>query len=90
MNKAELIDAVATKAGLSKTDAGRALDSTFDAIARALKDGDKVALVGFGTFAVQRRAARVGRNPRTGAPVRIAAVKTAAFKAGKALKDSVN
>lgn len=90
MNKAELIDAVATTAGLSKTDASRALDSTFDAITRALKEGDRVALAGFGTFAVQRRAARVGRNPRTGAPVRIAAVKTAAFKAGKALKDSVN
>lgn len=90
MNKAELIDAVADKAGLSKTDAGRALDSTFDAIARALKKGEKVALVGFGTFAVRKRAPRVGRNPKTGAPIRIAAARTAAFKAGKALKDSVN
>lgn len=90
MNKAELIEAIADKAGLSKSDAGRALDSTFEVIARALKKGDKVALVGFGTFAVRKRAARVGRNPKTGDPIRIAAGKTAAFKAGKALKDSVN
>jgi len=90
MNKAELIDAVAEKAGLSKADAVRALDSTFDAIARAVKQGEKVALVGFGTFAVRKRAARVGRNPKTGAPIRIAAARAVAFKAGKALKDSVN
>jgi DNA-binding protein HU-beta len=90
MNKAELIDAVANRAGLSKADAGRALDSTFEAIGKALRKGEKVALVGFGTFAVRKRAARMGRNPKTGDPIRIAAVKTAAFKAGKALKDSVN
>jgi DNA-binding protein HU-beta len=90
MNKAELIDAVAEKAGLSKADAGRALDVTFEAIARALKKGDKVALVGFGTFVVRKRAARTGRNPKTGAPIKIAASKAPAFKAGKALKDSVN
>ena len=90
MNKAELIDAVADKAGLSKAEAGRALDSTFEAICRALRKGERVALVGFGTFVVRKRAARVGRNPKTGAAIRIAATKTAAFKAGKALKDSVN
>lgn len=90
MNKADLIDAVADKARLSKTDAARALDSTFDAIARALKKGEKVALVGFGTFVVRKRAARTGRNPKTGAAIRIAAARTPAFKAGKVLKDSVN
>ncbi len=90
MSKAELIDVVADKAGLSKAEAGRALDCTFEAIGRALRKGDRVALVGFGTFAVRKRAARVGRNPKTGAAIRIAAVKTVAFKAGKALKDSVN
>lgn len=90
MNKAELIDAVADKTGLSKAEALRALDSTFEAIGRALRKGDRVALVGFGTFVVRKRAARVGRNPKTGAAIRIAAAKTAAFKAGKALKDSVN
>lgn len=90
MNKAELVEAVAGKAALSKAEAARALDATLDAITRALKKGDRVAVVGFGTFAVRKRAARVGRNPKTGAPIRIAAVRTAAFKAGKALKDSVN
>jgi DNA-binding protein HU-beta len=90
MNKAELIDAVADRAGLSKADALRALDSTIEAIGKALRKGEKVALVGFGTFAVRKRAARVGRNPKTGAPIRIAAARTASFKAGKALKDSVN
>lgn len=90
MNKAELIDAVADKAGLSKADAARALDSTFETIGKALRKGEKVALVGFGTFMVRKRKARVGRNPKTGAPIKIAAARTAAFKAGKALKDSVN
>jgi DNA-binding protein HU-beta len=90
MNKAELIDAVADRARLSKAAASKALDATFDAIGRALRKGDRVALVGFGTFVVRKRAARVGRNPKTGAQIRIAAAKTAAFKAGKALKDSVN
>lgn len=90
MNKAELIDAVAEKAGLSKADAGRALDAAFETITRALKKGDKVALVGFGTFVVRKRAARIGRNPKTGAPIKIAASKAPAFKAGKALKDSIN
>ena len=90
MNKAELVDTVAEKAGLSKAEAGRALDCTLDAIGRALRKGERVALVGFGTFVVRKRAARTGRNPKTGAPIRIAAAKTAAFKAGKGLKDSVN
>ena len=90
MNKAELVDTVAARAGLSKADAERAIDTTLDTITRALKKGDKVGLVGFGTFVVRRRAARVGRNPKTGAPLKIAAAKIAAFKAGKGLKDSVN
>ena len=90
MNKAELTDAIADKAGLSKVEAARALDVTLETIARALRKGDKVALVGFGTFLVRRRGARTGRNPKTGEAIRIAAAKTAAFKAGKALKDSVN
>jgi DNA-binding protein HU-beta len=90
MNKAELIDAVAGRAALSKAEASRALDATLDAITRALKKGEKVAVVGFGTWVVRKRAARVGRNPKTGTPIRIAAARTASFKAGKALKDSVN
>lgn len=90
MNKAELIDTVAGRAGLSKAEAAKALDCTLDAIGRALRKGERVALVGFGTFVVRKRAARAGRNPKTGAPIRIEAVKTAAFKAGKGLKDSVN
>ena len=90
MNKAELIDAVADRAALSKADAARAVDTTFEVISRALKKGDRVALVGFGTFAVRKRAARMGRNPKTGAPLKIAAARNPAFKAGKALKDSVN
>jgi len=90
MNKADLIDAVADRARLSKADATRALDSTFEAITRTLKKGEKVALVGFGTFVVRKRAARTGRNPKTGAAIRIAAARMPAFKAGKALKDSVN
>lgn len=90
MNKAELADAVAAKAGLSKAAAERAIDTTFETITRVLKKGDKVVLVGFGTFVVRRRAARIGRNPKNGAPIRIAAARMAAFKAGKGLKDSVN
>ena len=89
MNKSELIDAVADKAGLSKTDAGRAIESAFEIITRALKKNDKVALVGFGTFTVRKRAARQGRNPKTGAVIKIPAGKTPGFKAGKALKDAV-
>jgi DNA-binding protein HU-beta len=90
MNKADLVDAVAGRAGLSKAEAQRALDCTFEAIAKALNKGDRVAVAGFGTFSVRKRAARVGRNPKTGAQIRIAAARMAAFKAGKALKDSVN
>ena len=89
MNKSELIDAIAAKAELSKADVGRALDSFVEVLAKALKKNDKVALVGFGTFSVRKRAARTGRNPKTGAPLKIAASKNPAFKAGKALKDAV-
>jgi DNA-binding protein HU-beta len=90
MNKAELIDAVTAQASLQKADATRAVDAVFDAITAALKAGDSVALVGFGTFAVKGRAARSGRNPRTGETIEIAASKAPVFKAGKALKDAVN
>ena len=90
MNKSDLVDAIADSAGLSKADAGRALDATVDAITDALKGGSTVSLVGFGTFTVRDRAARTGRNPRTGETIQIAASKNPAFKAGKALKDAVN
>lgn len=89
MNKSELIQAVADKADLSKADAGRALDALILVIGKALKKKDKVALVGFGTFQVRERAARVGRNPKTGAALKIKASKTPSFKAGKALKDAI-
>lgn len=89
MNKSELITAVADKADISKADAARALDALVEVIAKALKKRDKVALVGFGTFQVRERAARTGRNPKTGAPLKIKASKTPSFKAGKALKDSI-
>ncbi len=90
MNKSELIDAIAEKADMTKADAGRALDATVAAISAALKEGDAVTLVGFGTFAVKERAARTGRNPQTGLEIKIAASKTPSFKAGKGLKDAVN
>ena len=90
MNKTDLIDAVAEAAALSKADAGRAVDAVFDSVAGALKAGDKVSLVGFGTFLVRERAARQGRNPKTGETITIAAGKSPAFKAGKGLKDAVN
>ena len=90
MKKVELVEAVAEATGLTKADATRAIDATFAAITGALKDGDKVPLVGFGTFAVSKRAAREGRNPKTGEKITIAASKHPAFTAGKALKDSVN
>ena len=90
MNKNELITAVAAGSGLSKTDAGSAVDSVFEAISNALKGGDEVRLVGFGTFSVKHRAARSGRNPQTGATIEIAASNVPSFKAGKALKDAVN
>jgi DNA-binding protein HU-beta len=90
VNKSELIDAIAEGADISKSSAGRALDSAVDAIADALKKGDQVTLVGFGTFSVKHRPARTGRNPQTGAEIQIAASNVPSFKAGKALKDAVN
>jgi DNA-binding protein HU-beta len=90
VNKAELVDAIADSADLSKAAASRALDSVISSITDALKDGDQVSLVGFGTFTVKDRAARTGRNPQTGQPIEIAAAKVPGFKAGKALKDAVN
>jgi DNA-binding protein HU-beta len=90
VNKSELIDAIAAAADLSKADAGRALDATIESITGALKGGDSVSLVGFGTFAVKQRAAREGRNPQTGKTIQIAAATVPGFKAGKALKDAVN
>lgn len=89
MNKSELIDAIAASADLPKAAAGRALDAMIDSVGAALKEGDQVALVGFGTFSVKERAARTGRNPQTGAPIEIKAAKVPGFKAGKALKESV-
>ena len=90
MNKSELIEAVAAGADLSKSDAGNAVDAVVESITKALKKGDKVSLVGFGTFSVRKRAARTGRNPKTGETIKIKAGKTPGFKAGKALKDAVN
>lgn len=90
MNKNELVAAVADKAGLSKSDASGAVDAVFDAITGALKGGDEVRLVGFGTFSVSKRAASKGRNPQTGAEIDIPASNQPKFKAGKGLKDSVN
>lgn len=90
MNKSELIDAIAEGADISKAAASRALDSAIDAVSKALKGGDQVTIVGFGTFQVRERAARTGRNPRTGEEIKIAAAKVPAFKPGKALKDAVN
>ena len=90
MNKTELVQLVAESADLSKADATSAVDAVFDGITASLKKGDKVSLVGFGTFAVRDRAARTGRNPKTGETIEIAAGKTPGFKAGKALKDACN
>ena len=90
MNKNDLIESVAANSGLSKADAGRAVDAVVGSITGALKSGENVSLVGFGTFEVRERAARTGRNPRTGEEIQIAAAKNPAFKAGKALKDAVN
>lgn len=89
MNKAELIDAVAVNADLSKAAAGRALDATLEAITKALKKKDTVTLVGFGTFSVRKRSARIGRNPKTGEEIKIRASKVPGFKAGKTLKDAI-
>jgi len=90
VNKSELIDAITQEADLSKAAAGRALDAVINAVTGALKDGESVSLVGFGTFSVKARAARAGRNPQTGATIQIAAANIPSFKAGKALKDAVN
>ena len=89
MNKAELVAKIAEDAGIAKTQANAALDSFVDAVTKTLKKGDKVTLVGFGTFSVTKRAARTGRNPQTGAALEIKASKVPSFKAGKGLKDSV-
>lgn len=90
MNKSELIDAIADSADISKAAAGRAVDAFVDSITGALKSGDQVTLIGFGTFSVKDRAARTGRNPQTGQEIQIAAAKIPSFKAGKGLKDAVN
>lgn len=90
MNKGDFITAVADTAELSKADGGRAVDAMIEVIKKALKKGDTITLVGFGTFSVRKRAARQGRNPQTGATIKIKASKSPAFKAGKALKDAVN
>ena len=89
MNKSDLIDAVAAEADISKAAAGKALDAVTQAITAALKQGDAVTLVGFGTFAVSERAERVGRDPKTGEAITIAAAKAPKFKPGKALKDAL-
>ena len=90
MNRTELIDALAAKTGSSKADAGRNITALIEVITATLKKGDNVALVGFGTFEVRKRAARNGRNPGTGAPLKIKASKAPAFKAGATLKAAVN
>jgi DNA-binding protein HU-beta len=89
MNKSDLIEAVAEAADITKVKAGNAVEAMTDAIAAALRSGDTVSLIGFGTFAVKERAARSGRNPKTGESIAIPASKTPTFKAGKAFKDSI-
>ncbi len=90
MNKAELIDAVADSADISKAAAARSVDTVLEVITESLKNGNAVTLVGFGTFSSRRREARTGRNPRTGEPIQIKASNLAVFKAGKGLKDALN
>jgi len=90
VNKSQLVDKIAEGAEISKAAAGRALDSFIEAVTEALKKGEQVALVGFGTYQVRERSARTGRNPQTGQTIQIAAAKVPSFKAGKALKDAVN
>jgi DNA-binding protein HU-beta len=89
MNRGEFVAAIAEQSGLTKADADRALEAMFKVVKKALKSGDTVSLVGFGTFVVRKRAARSGRNPRTGDTIKIKASKVPAFKAGKALKDAL-
>ena len=90
MNKTELVEAIAKEAGLSKKDSDAAVKAFVDVVTKELKKGEKVTLIGFGTFEVGKRAARTGRNPQTGATIKIKAAKAPKFKAGKALKDAVN
>lgn len=90
MTKQQLIDAMAAKSGLTKADSARALEAFMSAVTETLKKGDKIALTGFGTFGVSKRAAREGRNPRTGEVVKIAARNSVSFKAGSKLKESIN
>tara|TARA_X000000950_G_scaffold273303_1_gene356953 strand:- start:5352 stop:5624 length:273 start_codon:yes stop_codon:yes gene_type:complete len=90
LNKTELIDQIAESAELSKSDASRALDAVINAVTESLKNAETVSLIGFGTFLVRERAARSGRNPKTGEAIQIAAAKVPAFKPGKALKDALN
>lgn len=90
MNKGEFVDAIADAAGLTKADAERAIEGMIKVVKKALKSGDSVTLVGFGTFSVRKRAARTGRNPRTGESIKIKASKVPGFKAGKGLKDALN
>jgi DNA-binding protein HU-beta len=90
MNKAEFVGAVADAADMTKADAERAVEALFKVVKKALKSGDSISLVGFGTFSVRKRAARTGRNPRTGDTIKIKASKVPAFKAGKGLKDAIN
>ncbi|MDO5768821.1 MAG: HU family DNA-binding protein [Psychrobacter sp.] len=90
MNKSELIDNIAEKSGLNKTQAGDALNAFIESVGEALESNDSISLVGFGTFSVKDRKARTGRNPKTGAPLEIAASKVPSFKAGKNLKDRLN
>lgn len=90
MNKSELIDSIAASADISKAAAGRAVDATIEAVKKAMKKGDMVTLVGFGTFYIGKRAARTGRNPRTGEAIKIKAAKVPKFRAGKGLKDAIN
>lgn len=89
MNKSELIDAIAAKSGLTKADSKKALDAFMDATGEALKSGDKIQLIGFGTFSTSERAAREGRNPQTGATIKIAAKKVVKFKAGAELENNL-
>jgi DNA-binding protein HU-beta len=90
VNKSDLVDAIATSADISKAAAGRALDGMITAVKNALKNGEEVSLVGFGSFCVDERAVRTGRNPRTGEAITIKAAKVPKFRAGKGLKDAVN
>jgi len=90
MNKGEFVTAVAEAADMTKADAERAVEALFKVVKKALKSGDSISLVGFGTFSVRKRAARTGRNPRTGDTIKIKASKVPAFKAGKGLKDAIN